>query len=122
LTPSSNPTRPMTTMCKPVSTCCDTFCYDTVVTALLFIRSAAPAAVRPLTTMHDDWYPLTDTPKTRPPELHVLPTDPEALGEVATPVGESVTMLATTRGDVAARFTCSCLQLAEGRIGFEITV
>jgi hypothetical protein len=112
----------MTTKHKLVSTHRDAFRYNTVINLLLFVRSAAPVTVHPITTTCGNWYPLTDTPKTRPPIMDLLPTQPEALGAVVTTVGDSATMFAAIQADAVARFMCSHLQLVEGRIGFEITL
>jgi hypothetical protein len=98
------------------------FHADIVVTPLLFVHAAALAAVCPITTTHDDWYPLTDTPKSWPPTTRSLPTRPEALGEVVATVRESATAFSVTRGDAVAQRACSRLQPAEGSFGFEIIV
>jgi hypothetical protein len=98
------------------------FCYDTVIIPLLFGCSATLAAVYPLTTTCNNWYSLTDTPMIRLPLICVLPTSPEALGEVATMIGDSATIFYKIQGDAAAQSACLYLQLAEDRFGFEIMV
>jgi hypothetical protein len=54
--------------------------------------------------------------------MHVLPTHPEGLAEVATTVGVSMTAFSATWGNAVAQFMCLYLQPAESRFGFEIMV
>jgi hypothetical protein len=54
--------------------------------------------------------------------MHSLPTYYEALGEVETTMGESVTVFSAIQGDAGAQHVCSHLHPVEGRLGFEITL
>jgi hypothetical protein len=112
----------MSTEYKTVLTHHYVFCCNTVITPLLFLCSTTPATVHPLTTIHSDWYVPINTPTIQVPTMLLLPCHPEALREVATSIGDSMTAFEAIWGDAVAQCICSCLQLVEGSFGFEITV
>jgi hypothetical protein len=116
------PSQPTTTKYEAVLSCYDAFNYNTVIPPLLFICSADLPALHHLTTMHDDWFLLTDIPMMQLRKRHILPTYLEALGNIVTTVRDSVIVFSAIWGDEVAQFMYSCLQPVEGRLGFEMTV
>jgi hypothetical protein len=96
------PIQPTITKREPVSSRRYPFCSDVVATPFLFVRSAAPDTMRPLTTTCYDWYRPTDTRTTRLPTTYLRPTLPKAPEEVATTTRDSTTLFTNTRCDVVA--------------------